>query len=78
MQRVHWVPTGYSAVAQAVTQDFESEEINSFAGQLASHLLLSDEMYYPLGQFTKQAALSEEIYSPVAHFATQVYLFEAK
>ena len=50
VQRVHWVPAAYSAVAQAVTQDFESEEINSLAGQVASHLVLSDEINSPVGQ----------------------------
>ena len=48
------------------------------APQLASHLVLSDEIYYPVGQTVKQAVLSEEMYSPVAHFATQVYKLEAK
>ena len=77
VQRVHWVPAAYSAVAQA-TQDFLSEEINSLAPQLASHLVLSDEIYYPVGQTVKQRVLSEEMYSPVAHYATQVYKLEAK
>ena len=69
VQRVHWVPAAYSAVAQA-TQDFLSEEINSLAPQLASHLVLSDEIYYPVGQLVWHLVLSEEINSPVAQAAT--------